>query len=160
MATIDGVPGLYHSAAEIEYMLSVLKGLGVKGLSTLSDRIIAQKTTYLAQRIKLIQPYSYNLYIHGPYSPNLSSDLYKVIHLYSNINEVAFGTNDLREKFVKLKKWMVDKKPLDLEHIATYDWFKTLESNEIDVIKKVKKTKSIDDGRIKWCREELEKLGL
>lgn len=156
----DKIPGLVKDQREVIYMLEVLKGLGAKGINNLDDRITCQKTIYLAQRMQLIQPYEFNLYVHGPYSPTLSNDLYRSMVFFDELNEPNFATISLREKYDTLKGWLKEKNSKKLELIATFDWFKQAGLSETKTIEKLKEIKNATEGDIKWCHEEHRKLGL
>lgn len=47
-------------------------------IKTLNDRIRVQKAIYLAQAAGADLGYDYNWYLHGPYSPELANDYYKL----------------------------------------------------------------------------------
>lgn len=47
-------------------------------ISTFEDRLILQKTVYLAQAAGVNLGYYYHWYLHGPYSPSLTRDEYAV----------------------------------------------------------------------------------
>lgn len=47
-------------------------------IKTLNDRIRVQKAIYLAQAAGADLGYDYNWYAHGPYSPELANDYYKL----------------------------------------------------------------------------------
>lgn len=58
---------------------SYLTELGVAPrIKTLNDRIRVQKGIYLAQAAGADLGYDYNWYLHGPYSPELANDYYKL----------------------------------------------------------------------------------
>ncbi len=56
-----------------------LRDLKCWSLDTINDRILLQKKIFLAQDIGLPLGYSYNWYIHGPYSTDLTSIAYQII---------------------------------------------------------------------------------
>jgi len=58
---------------------SYLTELGVPPqIKTLNDRIRVQKAIYLGQAAGADLAYEYNWYLHGPYSPELANDYYKL----------------------------------------------------------------------------------
>ncbi|GBE17519.1 hypothetical protein BMS3Abin16_00102 [archaeon BMS3Abin16] len=65
-----------------------------------NNRLKLQKLVYLAeaQGIKLGYGNSYNMYIHGPYSPNLAEDYYKI----DSVPHVE--TVNLTDEFTRLVK--------------------------------------------------------
>jgi uncharacterized protein YwgA len=66
-----------------------LDALGLPArLGSFSDRLILQKTIYLAQAAGVQLGYHYNWYLRGPYSPALTHDAFPVVA------EVAQGEND------------------------------------------------------------------
>ena len=61
-------------------LVKYLKQLGIDiDVSTFSKRLILQKIVYFLQEAGNHLGYSFGWYIHGPYSPDLTSDLYSVV---------------------------------------------------------------------------------
>lgn len=53
-------------------------------IDSLDNRIIAQKKIFLLQELGVKLGYSYNWYLHGPYSPDLTSYLYDNLEIFYN----------------------------------------------------------------------------
>lgn len=53
-------------------------------IDNLDNRIIAQKKIFLLQELGVKLGYSYNWYLHGPYSPDLTSYLYDNLKVFYN----------------------------------------------------------------------------
>jgi uncharacterized protein YwgA len=56
----------------------LLKELNWLSISTFGNRKILQKTVYILHEMGLKSSYSYNWYLHGPYSPDLAEDAYEI----------------------------------------------------------------------------------
>ena len=71
--------------------LLTLKKLGIEpDLTTFSGRLVAQKVLYLVQAAKLDLGYFYSWYLRGPYSPDVSRDLFPAIdELKANPNALV-----------------------------------------------------------------------
>lgn len=63
----------------------IFRGLRIS-IDSLDDRIIAQKKVFLLQELGINLGYSYNWYIHGPYSPTLTSYLYDNLEFLQEYN--------------------------------------------------------------------------
>ena len=127
-----------------------LRDLHCYSLDTINDRILLQKKVFLAQDIGLPLGYGYSWYIHGPYSPDLTSVAYQVIpegcdsienmHFrepYAKIIEsVNLLENEIRER--KLKIGTVQWYEL-LASIAY--WYKRGYNSEKAAVQKIKETK-------------------
>ena len=72
-------------------------GLGLKfEIDTFMDRLIMQKTVYLAQAKGVNLGYYYHWYLHGPYSPSLTRDEFAIAA------DIASGMDDS-------KGWKLDE---------------------------------------------------
>lgn len=148
---------LTRTKDEVIYTIGVLKKLGVKSISTLDERINCQKKAFFAKSMKIIPPYSFNLYIHGPYSPNLSHDIYANLGNFATIPKPEFATEEINKKFIKLDNWLTGKKTRELEILATYQWISN-GKDITDIKKEMKKLKQTTEEEVLWCKEELSKL--
>lgn len=61
---------------ENDSVLKILRSLGPINMSEFDDRLRLQKLAYLAQEMGAGDRYFYGWYVHGPYSPPLTSALY------------------------------------------------------------------------------------
>ncbi|MFH1392437.1 MAG: hypothetical protein ABIG90_02020 [bacterium] len=57
---------------------SVLKRLGAGNVNIFKERLKSQKIQYFAQLFEVSPVYVFNLYLRGPYSPDLAYDLYEI----------------------------------------------------------------------------------
>lgn len=69
------------------------------------NRLKLQKYVYIGKLFGLSLPYSYNIYLRGPYSPDLALDYYKMANTHSDTSDYyreleGFDTN----KFLDLVK--------------------------------------------------------
>jgi len=54
-------------------------------VSTVDDRILLQKSVYLAKKFNYDLGFCFAWYVQGPYSPELTTDMYE---LYNDLNEI------------------------------------------------------------------------
>ena len=101
---------------------SVLKRLGSGDVDTFTQRLISQKTQYLAQVFGISPIYNFNLYVRGPYSPTLAQDLFKLKNDGIKTKEEAFIPQELEDRFIKAKSFIENKSPRQLELTSTLHW--------------------------------------
>jgi uncharacterized protein YwgA len=69
-----------------------LDTLGISSdISTLQNRVCIQKAIFLAQEAGANLGYSYSWYVHGPYSPELTTDYYELD------NDLSTGDEDYQK---------------------------------------------------------------
>lgn len=100
----------------------ILKRLGCGGVDTFEERLKSQKVQYFAQLFGVSFSYPYNLYLRGPYSPELANDLYLINKKRLKADEDKFVPEELEEKFTKLQKFVSGKDIRVLELSATLHW--------------------------------------
>lgn len=110
---------------EVLMAVSVLRRMGYGKLDSFDNRIRNQKIQYLAQLFGISPHYTYNLYIRGPYSPDLCRDLFNLAKSELKINTNPFGPHDLEERFCKLKNFVKGTTIRELELITTFHWLKS-----------------------------------
>ena len=102
----------------------IFQKLGVEK-ETFEDRLSAQKKIYLLQRLGIDLGYSYNWYVHGPYSPELTNYLYNNLEMLKqydfSLYMLSEGANSAIEKIKKLEN---DK----TEVLSSSDWLELLAS--------------------------------
>ena len=110
------------------FTVAVLKKAVCANISTIEDRIVCQKVIYFANCLGISPKYDFNLYIHGPYSPDLANDLFTLSGFFDKISPVEFMSRESEENFKKLNRVLLklDKKPRDLELASTLTFFKNL----------------------------------
>lgn len=132
-------------------MFSLLKRLNCGAIATFEDRIKSQKIQYLAQVCGVSPSYKYNLYIRGPYSPDLANDLY-TIHSHDLKAEARiekFVPEELESRFEKLASFVKGKTVRQLELVTTYHWFrKTAELNDKEAVDNLKRFKKAQPDEI------------
>src|SRR3989344_8861390 len=88
---------LEYDAALLAF--SILKRLGCGDVETFDKRLKSQKTQYIGQLFGVSPNYPFNLYVHGPYSPALTTDLYKFNKLNTTPSFAKFAPEELEERF-------------------------------------------------------------
>lgn len=145
---------------EALFSVAVLKKLKNANISTLNNRIKCQKIIYLSSRMGISPRYSFNLYIHGPYSPGLASDLYVLSNRFAEVVPAEFISEETEEAFEKLKSIVSEITPRELEVISTLDFFKRATGNKSQARKSTMKIKEALDEELDKAERRLEELGL
>jgi uncharacterized protein YwgA len=107
----------------------ILDSLGIDSdIKSLSNRIGIQKAIYLAKICGIDLGYSYNWYVHGPYSPELTKDYYILSNTIScgdNEYKDYELTSSLDSSLNKTKKLM--QKPPGVR-LSQTDWLELISS--------------------------------
>jgi len=122
----------------------LLKRIGDFNVNSWNDRVVAQKLVYLIQYgLGDDLKYPFNLYVHGPYSPQLANDLYKLGDT-EKVTTVKYKSEEMDEKFKKFVQLLGDKKKNTncLELVATMIYIhRTQKVDESQILEKVKRLK-------------------
>lgn len=145
---------------EAIFAYSVLRGLGCGEMSTFNERIKSQKVQYLAQLFGISPKYQYNLYLHGPYSPALANDLFKISEDKVSVIKIKFVSDELENKFLNLKKFMATiRSRKELELITTLHWLsKVAKLPENEAEKQLIKLKSASEEEAIYVKKLLKLL--
>jgi uncharacterized protein YwgA len=110
-------------------------------ISLFDDRLIAQKVVCLLELKGLKLGYPYSLYVRGPYSPDLTKDLYEFTDEFQEFKtETRLNTHEL-ETAGNLNG-IFGLKPVLLEVGATYGYYTKRENcDPLEAMKKVKQLK-------------------
>lgn len=114
----------------------VLRELKCTSIDNIGDRILLQKKVFLAQELGINLGYGYNWYIHGPYSPDLTSAAYKIIPDGFTFLEEYHLNHDARNIVDKVNN-IQNENSFNLENV---DWFELVAS--IAFWYKIKKDKN------------------
>ena len=140
------------------YTVSVLKKLGVGKRGTFEDRLISQKVQYISQLFSLTPYYSFNLYLRGPYCPDLTRILYE-IEPKNIIKDLKFSSPDMEERFEKVKSFIKNKDSRKLELVATFHLLRfLLGMRENSAITRLKELKDANDREVEYVVSEVSKL--
>ncbi len=110
-------------------------------ISRFDDRLIAQKLVCLLELKGIDIGYSCSLYVRGPYSPDLTQDLYAHTREFENPESVTRLTPAEKDAAVELGR-IFGLKPVTLEVGATYGYY-TLRQNSdpLEALRQVKRLK-------------------
>lgn len=138
---------------------SVLKRLRSGKIDSLEDRIRSQKIHYLAQQFGIVSTYQYNLYLRGPYSPDLTHDLYQIKNNNVEAKIIDFVPYELEKRFEKLKTFIRGKSNRELEVIATLHWLiKIVDFPKNKAIEKLVELKNTSKTEIDYALNSIEKI--
>lgn len=140
-------------------MYSTLKRLNGGCVNTFEQRLRSQKMQYLAQVFAISPAYKFNLYLRGPYSPDLAHDLFELQNAKINIKKEEFTPKELEERFIKARNFIEDKTTRQLELISTSHWLSTIAKlTKEKIVQKLKKWKEASDSEIIETFNFIEKL--
>lgn len=106
----------------------ILKKIGNLNISTFEGRLVLQKTIYLLQSFGVYLGYKFSWYIHGPYSPDLTRDAFRLQPIYGEVPTVKFSDQKIEKCLKDFLKFVGDKKnDADwLEQLACTHFLKAL----------------------------------
>ncbi|MDD2260595.1 MAG: hypothetical protein PHO87_06340 [Acholeplasmataceae bacterium] len=141
------------------FLCSVLKRLKAFKFETFDDRMKNQKYHYLSQLFQVSPKFNYNLYIKGPYSPDLSDTLFEIYRNKEQIPTDKFVINDLEFNFKKLQNFINNKNLRDLELVTTLYWLiHDAKYKKEEALIKLKEIKSVDEKEHNKSIKLLEEL--
>ncbi|MFA4856055.1 MAG: hypothetical protein WC634_05750 [archaeon] len=128
----------------LDKVVACLKALDFKPtVENFEHRLIIQKAVYLLQLKGIKTGFGYHLYVRGPYSKELTDQVYdnkkKVEHLESSANLSNAESKDIQE----FKELFGEFKPSTLEVAATYSFFAFAQKQDpLTALRNVKRMKS------------------
>lgn len=139
----------------------VLQRLGAGKVDSFQDRLRSQKIQYFAQTVGISPSYSFNLYVRGPYSPGLASDLFEIKKQGINVNTSEFTSEELEQRFICLKSFIEEQTNRQLEISATLHWLlKIARLSKVGAERYLRKWKGADIIEIESASNNLKKLCL
>jgi uncharacterized protein YwgA len=125
-------------------VIAVLKELGISAdINEFDSRLIIQKTVCLLQLRGIKMGYPFSIYIHGPYSPELTSDYFLEKEKFRTEETDTELTETERDIIKKFSEIFNPEKPSQLEISSTYGHFtNTLHYSPIDATKATRELKS------------------
>lgn len=127
MTNIDIANGLIFQALEVEK-------------DTFDERLLSQKKIFLLENLGVEIGYSYNWYIRGPYSPDLTSYIFANLDMLREQDLSKYSLSEIVKEKIEIVNGLANKKPDSLD---TSSWYELLAS--IFYIRKMWK-KSKDDA--------------
>jgi uncharacterized protein YwgA len=123
-------------------LIAFFKELGFElDISRFDDRLVAQKIVCLLDLKGIELGYTCSMYVRGPYSPDLTQDLFEFTNEFENLKtDVRLSTS---EKEIAGELGMIfGLKPIPLEVGATYGYY-TLRQNcdPLEALRHVKRLK-------------------
>ena len=146
-----------------KFLCGVLKSLDAYKIDSFEDRFRNQKIQYLLQIFNLSPHFDFNLYIKGPYSPELTNTIFEIKNNYDKecIEINKFVSPELQKNYNFLKFFISNKNNRDLELVTTVHWLKSNSRlNKSELISKLKEIKNATDDEISKVFEYLKELEL
>lgn len=110
-------------------------------ISQFDDRLMAQKIVCLLELKGLKLGYPYSIYVRGPYSPDLTIDLYQFTDEFQELKTDSRLNSHEKEAADNLNR-IFGLKPVLLEVGATYGYYvKREKCNPLEALKRVKQLK-------------------
>jgi len=91
---------------QVKHVFNILNRLGSGKLHNFRERLRTQKIHYLAQEFGVSPVYCYNLYLRGPYSPQLAHDIFRLKESKVSAPRYRFVANELENRFQRLKDFI------------------------------------------------------
>ena len=85
------------------------------------DRLICQKKIYLLQSLGTDLGYTYNWYVHGPYSPSLTNYVYNNLEVLSSNDFSGYNLSTSAEKNIKVVNSLLEDRRSDFEIASWYE---------------------------------------
>jgi len=141
------------------FVCGVLKKLRSGDIDSFEQRLRSQKIQYFAQLFGASPHYSFNLYIRGPYSPDLAHDLFQIKNKNIKVEQIEFIPKELKSRFLNLKQFIDGKSDRQLEIVATLHWLISIARlSELEAKKKLIDLKGVSADELKYafkCVKEL-----
>lgn len=103
----------------------VFQALGIKK-DSFEDRIISQKKIFLLQEMGIDIGYSYNWYIRGPYSPDLTTYIYDNLDMLKDHDFSEYRLSDAAKSKIDVINRLEKEKPQSLTVVAWYELLASL----------------------------------
>jgi len=123
-------------------VIAFFKELGFRfDISSFDDRLVAQKLVCLLELKGVDIGYSCSLYVRGPYSPDLTQDLYAFPKEFTDLDTRSRLTPEEKEAAGELGR-IFGLKPVPLEVGATYGFYTLRQgSDPLEAVRQVKRLK-------------------
>ena len=123
-------------------LIAFFKELGFSfAISRFDDRLIAHKLVFLLELKGIDLGYSCSLYVRGPYSPDLTQDLYAFTHEFETLETGSRLSPEEKEIAGKLAR-IFGLKPVPLEVGATYGYYALRQNSDpLEASRQVKRLK-------------------
>jgi len=128
----------------LDKVIACLKALNFKPkVENFEHRLIIQKAVYLLQLKGVKTGFGYHLYVRGPYSKELTDQVYASKKKFENLESPASLSNAESRDIQEFKELFGEFKPSTLEIAATYSFFAFGEKQDaLTALKNVKRMKS------------------
>lgn len=123
-------------------VIAFFKELGFNfDISRFDDRLIAQKLVCMLELKGIDLGYSCSLYVRGPYSPDLTQDLYAFTREFENLRTDSRLSTEEKETAGDLSR-IFGLKPVLLEVGATYGYYTLRQkSDPLEAVRQVRRLK-------------------
>lgn len=123
----------------------LFQALGVN-IDTFDNRLLCQKKIYLLQELGVDMGYTYNWYVHGPYSPDLTAYLFRNLDVLKELDFSKYAFSVSVQEKIDIVNSFINEKPYSL---SVPSWYELLASvlyihkrwnneNEIETLKQFK----------------------
>ena len=102
----------------------VFQALGVSK-DTFDDRLLSQKKVFLLQELGVDMGYSYNWYVRGPYSPDLTTYIFNNLDVLKEQDFSNYRFSDTVQKKISSVNALANSKP---DSLSIPSWYELLAS--------------------------------
>jgi uncharacterized protein YwgA len=123
-------------------VIAFFKEMGFEfDISRFDDRLMAQKLVCLLELKGIDLGYSCSLYVRGPYSPDLTQDLFEYTNEFEMLKTESRLNSDEKETAGELGR-IFGLKPVPLEVGATYGYYAMRQNSDpLEALRQVKRLK-------------------
>lgn len=98
----------------------IFQSLGIKK-DTFDDRLLSQKKIFLLQELGIDIGYSYNWYIRGPYSPDLTTYIFNNLDILNEQDLSQYHFSDSVQEKIDIVNSLENSKPASLSIPSWYE---------------------------------------
>ncbi len=123
-------------------LIAFFKELGFEfDISRFDDRLVAQKIVCLLDLKGIVLGYTCSMYVRGPYSPDLTQDLFEFKNEFGNLKTDVRLSAPEKEIAGELRR-IFGLKPIPLEVGATYGYYALRQNcDPLEALRQVKRLK-------------------
>ena len=128
---------------ELNKVIACMKEFGKKSkVDDFQDKLVIQKVVCLLELLDFDMNYKFSMYVRGPYSPDLTADLYQNKEKVESLKSDYVFSNKEKSLITKVAQTSNNFEPAMLEIMATYTFLvqkKSLSSRDATMeLKKIK----------------------
>lgn len=126
----------------LKKVIAVMKELGKKPkVENFEDKLVIQKTVCLLEMLGFDMGYKFSIYVRGPYSPDLTKDIYQNQRIVESLKTDYSVTKQENDLIVKVKETSDNLDFALLEIMTTFEFLRKSGLTTREATEKLKKLK-------------------